>query len=142
MSASRSPYPAPMMREARDLHSAGWTPGQIRALFARRGLDRVPTEYTIRLWTHPDYRQAQHRSHRRWQARATADRGRFRLHSDSVEYLAAFARKLRDEGVPRSAIARVLTVVTGSRWSTDRVKALLSEPDPPEIGGCSAAAIA
>lgn len=125
--AIRLSYPAALMAEARGLHGVGWSAGQIHGVFLRRGLDPCPSVPQLRRWVNDSYAENSRRWAREEIARRRARTATFQLRGQSEEYLRAFAERLRTEGVARTSIAKVLTVVTSDPWSLNRVRDLLGE---------------
>lgn len=121
---SRS-YPAVLMREAQDLFEAGWTVNQIHRQFVRRRMQRCPSRTVLYYWVDPAAAAAHRARQRERMRRRGAAAAAFRLPSSTPEYLAGFAEQLRGEGVPVTSTAKVLTVVTGERWTRERAAKLL-----------------
>jgi hypothetical protein len=87
-----------VVARAVELADVGWTAGQIPGVLDRE-LGVRPTRETVLRWTNARY----------------AERARVR----------AFIRRLRSEGVPKSSIAKVCTVLFGEPVSRDQVCAVL-----------------
>jgi hypothetical protein len=125
--ATGTRYQAATLIRAQELHAAGWPIVKIADLLERE-LGARPCRDTILGWVDPAYAQRRDMRQQRYNTRRWAARWTFQLGGErmSTEYRAAFARRLRDEGVPVESIARVCGVVFGGDWTGDHVRKLIA----------------
>lgn len=104
-------YSTALMAYVRELRRAGWEIRAIQRVIRDEGHPNVPGRETILRWTNEHYANSKRRKQRRHYASVNAANATFRLSSEQPEYKDAFARRLREEGVPVSSIAKVMRVV-------------------------------
>ena len=115
----------PLVREARQLGRAGWTPHQIAGIFRKRGVDPCPPPNTIRYWLRGGLDMEKQRElDRRHKARVRAERsgGRIVSRAATPEFKVARIRGLRELGVSYAAIAKVMTFDFGERITEKQVR--------------------
>ncbi len=119
-------YPAAAAARARELRDAGWSIDRCRDLIAREFGSR-PTFHTFKRWTDPAYQRSRDADVARRRRLRTDYSFRLVKGGDAtVEYQAAFIRRLRSEGVAVSGIAKVCRVVfSDDSWTYGRVRYLL-----------------
>lgn len=114
-----------VVRQARDLVAGGWSAEEAARVLAREGIN--VSGRSIRRWTSTKQYARDLESVRRSQGRKRAKTATFLLRSTTPEYKEAFIRRLLAEGVPRSSIAKVCTVVFAERMSRYDVLCILGE---------------
>lgn len=121
MSGTR--YPVRVASRARELRESGWSVRQIRDLLGREENVR-PALTAIARWTDPKYAERSRERQARWLREKRAEAGySFAVNGNSPEYQAAFIRRLRDEDIAISAIAKVCRVVfDDSSWTYGKVR--------------------
>lgn len=119
-------YTTAEIQLARELYAGGWNIAEIcRVIASETG--RSPSRGTVTTWVDDNYRLRRIEKIAARQRVDNAKTATFRLSSRSLEYQAAFVRRLRDEDVTVRGIARCCRVVFGGRWTEYRVKQLLEE---------------
>jgi hypothetical protein len=116
-------YPVKVAARARELRTLGWSSGRIQRILEQEFGVR-PSRQSVLRWADDEYadrvrQQVRAGNLQRWSTMWTFELGGSR---PSDEYQEAFIRRLRDQGVPYSSIAKVCNVVFAGRWTEDRVR--------------------
>jgi hypothetical protein len=105
-------YPPALIEEARELGRAGWQPMQVVRLFARRGVDPLPSAQAVRWWMKRvvNYEAAME-GQRRNKARENAERsgGRLKTRVSTPEFKLKRMQQLAE--LPGMSVAAITSVM-------------------------------
>jgi hypothetical protein len=118
------PYPVAAIVRARELHTAGWKPGEIRRLIERE-FGRRPAWRTVQGWVDEDAAERMRGGTRKAQRARLGRLGRRPFRAISEELQIERMQALYDRGLSLKAIGQVAAVWWGEELSAERVKTRL-----------------
>ena len=123
-----SGYPETLRAEARTLGDAGWEPTQIVRIFARRGVNPLPTPSAVRWWLSGSAnfeRQMEHQRRSKARRQARASGGRMLGKPRTPEFKLARIRALAQRNISVRSIAVLIQFDLGDPITESQVRRAL-----------------
>lgn len=121
MSATGTRHSTDVMVRAIELRNAGWRPGEIPRILNRE-FGVCPSRNTIQRWLNPAYAERERLRMKQVNADRWASKWSFNLLARATpDYKVAFIRRLDEEHLAATSIAKVCRVVFDEPWSNYQV---------------------